>query len=177
MKPAAAEEAAAEEVLSPEGKLLPLEQRRPQFRELNGRIMLYVTTFLMQNKRLPQREEVAKEFDMSARWVVEHMKYLTDYINYKEQLATLTPMILQSFGVRTIAKGRSQDVVTWLKIMHGWIDPAVAALAPLPPLAQDTPIGQLTAEDDELRKLETEYWQALYSRSQKSTGDTEAPAG
>lgn len=151
--------------------LKPLSERKESFQTKNAMIMLHVTKHLEDHKRFPPYSEIAVAFEITTRSVVEHMKYFQGYTAFSEQLKTLTPMILQQFGVRTISKGRSQDVIAWMKLVEGWIDPNVLAAAAIPPAPTDaTPIGELTAKDDELRHLETEYWLTLRRRAQESAG-------
>ncbi len=156
--------------------LKPLSERNDQFRIRNGEIMLWVIQFLEERKRFPQYEEAAQHFNLSRRWISEHFKYIESYTTYSEQLKQLTPMVLQSFGQRVIKSGRAADVIAWMKLVEGWIDPNVIAAAAIPPAPTDaTPIGELTAVDDELRDLETEFWLTLRRRAQESAGSDAVP--
>lgn len=159
-------------------ELVPITDRKAAFQALNGMIMLWLMEYLQKNKRFPSNEEVAKEFKISTRWVQEHLRYLRQYAMYSDQLKTLTPIILQAFGMRLMRTGKAQDVMAWMKLVEGWMDPAALAMAARAPVAnEEVPIGQLTAEDDELRNLETEYWETLRRRSAQSASNTASHRG
>lgn len=137
---------------------------------------MWVVKYLMEHKRLPTATAVGREFGMTAKWAKTHLQYLSNYTEHLDDLRTLTPTILSSFGARVVAKGRAADVLTWLKIMHGFIDPALVPPG-TPNTHDDVNIGKLTTEDEQLRDLEAEYWERLARRAQESPGDTSPHSG
>lgn len=159
-------------------ELPPLSSRNHTFQDLNGRISLWVIKQVEQNERFPTNTEIAKEFEISVRWVAEHMRYYRHHATYFDQLKLLTPSILRAYAIRIAKNGKASDVRLWMELVEGWVNPAaLAGIAPSSPGTDDIPIGQLTAENDELRHLENEYWLALRRHTQKPPGNDEVSGG